>query len=96
MVRLVVPNERALADRGYRDREYFIIPSDCRSEYASHVHKAVMARHETVNHRLKSFEVLKQVFRHDISKHILCFSAVVNLVEIMIENGHPLYRPSCL
>jgi len=91
----VGPFERVLADKG--DRDYrFTTPYDCHSESAIRCHDLIMARHEHVNRRLKSFQVLKQVIRHDTDLHVLCFQAVVDIVEVMIENGSPLSRPSCL
>jgi hypothetical protein len=52
----------------------------------------MMARHETVYRRLKQFGILKQIFRHPLEKHPRCNGAVINIVEIMIENNEPLYN----
>ena len=46
------------------------------------------ARHETINRRFKQFHVLQDVFRHDLTKHQVCFFAVANVTQIMIELGH--------
>lgn len=51
-----------------------------------------MSRHETVNRRMKQFQALKQVFRHNITKHPMVFYAVANLTQLMIENGEPLFK----
>ncbi|CAK4384640.1 unnamed protein product, partial [Aphanomyces euteiches] len=59
--------EMTMADRGYADPEYFNTPTYY-PETAS-LQKTIMARHETVNRRLKRFGVLKQVFRHQVEKH---------------------------
>ena len=53
--------------------------------------KEIMARHETLNGRLKSFSCLQHRFRHDLHLHRLHFNAVVNLTQMMIEHGEPLY-----
>ena len=53
--------------------------------------KEIMARHETLNGRLKQFSCLHDIFRHDLSLHPLYFNAVVNLTQMMIEHGEPLY-----
>jgi hypothetical protein len=80
--------ERALADKGYADPNYFIFPQ---FNVPNARHKLIMARHETVNRRLKQFGVLGQVFRHKLQLHPRCFKAVINLTELMIENGEPLF-----
>ena len=54
--------------------------------------KEIMACHETVNHRLKEFGVLSKRFRHSIHLHPMCFMAVVNITQIMIELGERLYQ----
>lgn len=81
------PNELTLADKGYPDQQYFITPT----EENGNRHKEIMARHETVNKRLKQFKVLRERFRHNLQKHPRCFYAVANITEILIENGYPLY-----
>lgn len=81
---LLPANERALADKGYTDKEYFMIPVENPAnqhdyEY-NRIHKKFMARHEVINARLKEFQCLKQLFRHDREFHAVCFSAVANIV----------------
>lgn len=79
--------EKAIADRGYNDPDYFNFPNGNNDEKK----KAIMARHETLNGRLKSFSFLQNRFRHDLHLHPLYFNAVVNLTQMMIEHGEPLY-----
>lgn len=50
-----------------------------------------MSRHETLNKRVKQFQVMQQRFRHFLDKHPTAFHAVINLTQLMIENGHPFY-----
>lgn len=76
-----------MADKGYREPRYFILPNETNKT----IHKRIMSRHETVNKRLKQFLILKQPFRHDLKKHPMVFKAVANLVQLMIENGEPLF-----
>jgi hypothetical protein len=82
-------DEMTLADDTYKDGDYFIYPS----RYPATVvqQKLIMARHETVNARLKQFGVLNQCFRHCIDKHRICFHAVVNITQLTIEHGNPLF-----
>ena len=41
-----------------------------------------------INGRLKEFKVLSTKFRHDLSKHKICFDAVIVLVQTLLEMGH--------
>jgi hypothetical protein len=84
-------DEKALADDCYRrDVHHFIYPQAFADSAAAQ--KQVMARHETVNKRLKQFSVLKQEFRHDLAFHATCFYAIANITQISIRNGEPLYE----
>lgn len=79
------PGEKALADGGYRDNDFFENPNGDQQK------KRILARHETVNGRIKQFCCMKDRFRHALYLHPLFFNAVVNLTQLMIENGEPLY-----
>jgi hypothetical protein len=90
-IEFIDEGELTIADDGYRDRRYFIYPAICPPNMSA-IHKAVMSRHETVNGRLKNFNVMKSMFRHDKSKHSQCFHAVINIIELSIEYGDKLYQ----
>lgn len=77
--------EKALADGGYRDHHYFENPNGDQQK------KRILARHETVNGRIKQFHCMKERFRHVLYLHPCFFRAVINLTQLMIENGEPLY-----
>lgn len=79
--------ELTMADKGYNDPNYFILPTSSNSD----AHNLVMARHETVNKRIRQFNILKNVFRNSIHNHQNIFFAIVNLTQLMIENGNPLF-----
>ena len=81
----VGPREMIIADGGYNDRQYFETLSNPQKE------KAILARHETVNRRVKQFSCMSQTFRHSLYLHPRFFHAVINLTQLMIENGEPLY-----
>ena len=82
--------ELTVADKGYRDDNYFITPlSDPTSRRKQ---KLIMARHETINSRMKSFKILSTTYRHDLSLHPKCFMAIANIVHLMTINGHPLFE----
>ncbi|XP_045034955.1 uncharacterized protein LOC116930552 [Daphnia magna] len=78
--------EKALADKGYRDNNYFLNPN------GNQMKKKILERHETVNKRVKQFYSMKNVFRHVLTLHPSFFRAIVNLTQIMIDNGEPLYE----
>jgi hypothetical protein len=86
--------ERVEADDGYAalDPEYVKTRSSpLHSIEMRDVRNSIRARHETVNKRLKQWGVLREVFRHDSSKHSMCFRAVAVLTQLSIENGEPLF-----
>ena len=60
-------------------------------EEADAMQKRVQGRHETANARLKSFQILDQVYQHDPTQHGYVFRAVAVLVQLSIKNGDPLF-----
>lgn len=47
----LITGERAMADKGYKDEKHFILPN----AQNTNLHGLIMARHETLNRRLKQF-----------------------------------------
>ena len=86
----LLQGEMVVADKGYRDDDIFITPLGYPVSVRDQ--KKIMARHETVNSRLHAFKVASAPFRHCLSDHKMCVYAVVNIVQLMIMNGHPLYN----
>lgn len=83
----VNPGEMTLADKGYRDSNFFLLPTQINGLQ----HKQIMSRHETVNKRVRQFKILQETFRHLLEKHPTVFHAVVNITQLIIENGEPLF-----
>ncbi len=81
----LLPREKAVADKGYQDRRFFENPNGDQQK------ERILARHETVNRRIKQFFCMQHRFRHALFLHPTFFHAVVNLTQLMIENGEPLY-----
>ena len=80
-------DELILCDHGYTGRHVLHeIPG------TSSLSAKYLARQETVNRRLKHFNVLSNTFRHDISLHSFCFHAIVNLTQLMLRNSDPLFE----
>lgn len=84
----VLPGELTMADKGYRDQTLFLLPTAANGRK----HKQIMARHETVNKRIRQFKILKDTFRNSIKKHPMIFHAVVNLTQLLIEYEEPLFQ----
>ncbi len=83
-------DEMAVADSGYRGEMQHIKTSDlmhfCSGEeyYDASV---AQARHETVNSRFKSKQVLVKRFHHSLAFHSACFRAVAVITQLNIEAG---------
>lgn len=75
--------EITLADKGYKSKN-FKQPTNRRE-------KRILARHETLNGKLKNFEILNARYRHPLKKHPLVFHACINIVQVIITNGEPLF-----
>ena len=78
------PGKKALADAGYQDQQYFELANNDPQK------QRILARHENFNARIKLFCCMKDRFRHALYLHPRFFYAVVNLTQLMIENGEPL------
>ena len=84
--------EKVIADRGYNDPNYFDFPNGENNAKK----KEIMARHETFNGRLKQFSCLQDIFRHELCLHPLYFNAVVDVTQMTIQRGEPLYAVNFL
>ena len=90
--RMLAPRELVVADKGYRGDKSVRIPSACCSHADHRAMNKALARHETVNRRLKQFGVLSKRFRHELSKHHLCFEAVTAATQLSFNRGEKPYR----
>lgn len=81
------PGELTIADKGYKDSRFFILKNANNHQQ----HSLIMARHETVNKRMKQFKILKYPFRNALVKHPIVFHAVANITQLAIKNGQPLF-----
>ncbi len=88
-VHMLEPNERAIADDGYMDNNYFVNPRNSQNYPKI---KKILARHETINKRLKQWKCLGSRFRHPLYRHPLCFHAILNITQIRIGNGAQLFE----
>ena len=84
------PSEMVIGGKGYCDAKFFTDSEDCNVSEVDF--RRIRARHEAVNRRLKQFFVLSHAFRHDLRRHSACFHAALNLIQLMIDNGAPLFK----
>lgn len=86
LVGRLAPNEMVEADKGYRHPR-MRTPLDHVSRTDKRAGAKALARQEIVNRRFKQFECLKQMFRHELWKHRICFETVVVCTQLGIERG---------
>ena len=63
-----------------------------RPERAKMLVSVIRNRQETMNKRFKHFGCMKQVFRHGIEKHAICFRAIAVIVQLSLELNQPLFE----
>ena len=77
---------------GYTGLEEVRSPEDYVDDLDRMVKKRARARHETLNARLKNFNILSHVFRADYEKHRMYFMAVAAVVQASINDGWLLFQ----
>jgi len=93
LMQMLLPGEKAEADKGYRGYPHHIrTPGMAVSHADLRAKKNARGRHDTVNKRFKQWGALKQVYRHDIDEHYLIFKYVAVITKLCLENGEPLYN----
>jgi DDE superfamily endonuclease len=88
----LAPNEMVVADGGYRDGGWHADTPNGLNDYMSRIKSVARARHETINKRIKQFNVLRSTFRHDLEKHGFCFHAAANITQLIIEHEEPPFQ----
>jgi hypothetical protein len=86
--RYLEKEEKIVADGGYRDGGVkFVTPTGLHN-ISDRMRSLARARHETVNGRIKKFQIFSTKYRHQLHRHRDCFQAVVNVTQvgIMIYN----------
>lgn len=86
-------DELVIADEGYKDASVFSA-KDAAEDGMLDYHRAIRARHEIVNGRLKRWKVLTVQFRHQRDLHGMCFFAVANLTQLILRIEAPLFEVS--
>lgn len=77
-------HEKAICDGIYRGEE-----RRAEAKYDPNLTKAqrkfnkqALARHETLNQRIKKFNTMNTVWRHSHEKHRIAFTAIISLLEV--------------
>jgi hypothetical protein len=83
--------EKIVADGGYRDGGDFMETPTGFNNPDQRMKKLARARHETVNCRLKRFNILRKLYRHDLQTHGRVFHAIAIITQIGIEAGEQLF-----
>ncbi|KAL3795485.1 hypothetical protein ACHAWO_001837 [Cyclotella atomus] len=86
--------ERVEADDGYEGEAplYVCCPgSVTMQDERKKIAGRARSRQETINKRLKQWEILRATFRHDLLHHRDVFVAIVCITQVAIENGEPLF-----
>jgi hypothetical protein len=94
LMALIPEGRLVIADKGYRGEPGVVsYPNHLDDEDVRDFKKRVRARHETFNGRLKTFDVLKQVFRHKpvLHQHKACLEAIAVITQCEINLGFKLF-----
>ena len=90
--------EKCIADSGYGgDDKCVVVKYEHSSEFKEFAARA-KNRQEVVNWRLKTWNILRQRFRHGVGTndrmrlHKMAVMAVAGIVQYDFENGHPLFE----
>ena len=86
-----------IGDKGYRgEPDVLDTPNRLDTDESRSFKSLVLARHETVNKRLKDFRILSSVFRHSngnpIASHKPIFFAIAVITQYKIEHGEELFE----
>ena len=90
MKKLLLPEEMVVGDEGYKD-EACLLGSDVVGDRRK-ILAIIRARQETVNRSFEQVFVLGHRSRHAIDLHSVCFHAVANITQVVIETGSPLFQ----
>jgi hypothetical protein len=90
---MIPDGKRAIGDGNYTNNFPKLSTRNiCDTAEVYKLKSKALARHETFNGRIKSYNILDHRFRHGLQKHKDCFTAVCVLVQYDMDNGHPLFE----
>jgi hypothetical protein len=94
LLRHLVPFKRVKADGGYKGKSPAKVKCPAGGENPTSnkaMQSRVRSRHETLNRRLKVWEILKQTYRHEVVTHGDVFRAVAVIVQLAIDYDQRLF-----
>jgi hypothetical protein len=87
--------ERVEADDGYlgESPRYVKCPASITADPTTDAMQShVRRRQETVNKRFKQWNILKHVYRNDITQHGNAFRLIAIVTQLCIDSGEPLFQ----
>ena len=85
---MLYPHKQAVTNRDYQGDRHFMHP---KAGFKFNMRlKQIIARHENINRRVKSFACLSEIFCYDLSLYYVFFQVVINIVQVSIEEGDKL------
>ena len=89
---MIPAGKRVVADRGYRGANKVVsFRNDLDTDRVKEFKRRCLSSHENFNCRLNSFRSLKELFRHNYTKHSVAFDAVLVVCQLELMNGNPLF-----
>ena len=88
------PGERVEADYGYvgHANKVKCPNNNCNPTENLAMQACVRSQHETFNGRLKNWDILGQVYRHDITKHGTVFYVRAVITQLAIDNSEGVFE----
>jgi hypothetical protein len=85
--------KKVIADRGYKGKanQELSTPNIFDEEEIKIFKRRARARQESVNKKMKDFDILENRFRHSVKKHQRVFEAVAVIVQMDMDNGMKLF-----
>jgi DDE superfamily endonuclease len=89
---MIPAGKRAVGDKGYVGMSQVVTTRNRFDQpFVREFKSRARARQESINQRIKNFQILDIQFRHSIAKHEHAFHAVCVVVQYQLENGSPLF-----
>ena len=89
---LLRPEERVLADKGYRGDIKVLTLDDAKDKKQRRSIALIAARHENINRRFKEWGILSKLWRNKDKKHVYVFKSIVTITELEIIKRRPLFQ----
>lgn len=85
--KMLLPGERVIGDKGYKDPAC-CTPHDAMNRHHKLAMSRARSRHENANRCLKQWAILRDGFRHHMSKHHLAFRSVLVITQFLFNHGY--------